>query len=67
MESTRAPSGDAVIDRGGDVVDVIPTAASPARVSSLGASDLARSFVAARSGRRAGVPYRPHPPAVGAA
>ena len=26
-----------------------------------------RAFVAARSGRRAGVPYRPHPPAVGAA
>ena len=63
----RAPSEGAVIDRGGDVVDVIPTAASPARARSLGASDLARvgalgtrGVVVGRSNRRETTPpWRP--------
>lgn len=64
----RAPSEGAVIDRGGDVVDVIPTAASRARARSLGASDLARVgalgtrgvVVVGRSNRRATTPpWRP--------
>ena len=63
----RAPSEGAVIDRGGDVVDVIPTAASRARARSLGASDLARvgalgtrGVVVGRSNRRATTPpWRP--------
>ena len=63
----RAPSEGAVIDRGGDVVDVIPTAASHLRARSLGASDLARvgalgtrGVVVGRSNRRATTPpWRP--------
>ena len=63
----RAPREGAVIDRGGDVVDVIPTAASRARARSLGASDLARvgalgtrGVVVGRSNRRATTPpWRP--------
>ena len=63
----RAPSEGAVIDRGGDVVDVIPTAASHLRARSLGASDLARvgalgtrGVVVGRSNRRETTPpWRP--------